>query len=94
MISYNDNQTYLSRFIKESFGDVQRNAVRAANYAGILEDDYDDYIIIMIDGYYNIVKVLDDNYPLELDNTVYPFDAKRIYPMQRVKQEIRYTTEY
>lgn len=94
MISYNDNQTYLSRFIKESFGNVQKNAVRAANNAGILEENYDDYIVIMIDGYYNIVKVLDDNYPLELNNTAYPFDDTRIYPLQRIKQEIRYTTEY
>lgn len=94
MISYNDNQTYLSRFIKESFGNVQKNAIRAANNAGILEENYDDYIVIMIDGYHNIVKVLDDNYPLELDNIAYPFDGTRIYPTQRIKQEIRYTTEY
>ncbi len=94
MILYSDNQVFLSRFIKESFGEVQTNAKRAADYAGIRKEDYDDYIVILIDGYYNIVKILDDNYPQELDETVYPFDKNRIYPIQRIKQEISYSTEY
>lgn len=40
MILYSDNQVYLSRFIKESFGEEQTNAKRAADYAGIFEKDY------------------------------------------------------
>lgn len=94
MILYTEHQNWLNRFVKESYGDTQKNAIRAAQYAGITEDEYENFIVIRVDGYYNIIRVLDDNYPLELDNTVYPFDEKRIYPTQRIKQEIRYTTEY
>ena len=88
---YDEHRTNLWRFINEiSFGDLQKNAVRAAEYAGIREEDYGDYIVITVEGYYNIVKVIDDFEPIEIDETVYPFDEKRIYPMQCIEKIIRY----
>lgn len=91
MIIYNDNQQRLGKFIEDiAFGDLEKNAIRAANYAGILKKNYNDYLVIKVDGYYNIVHIAFDNDVLEIDNTVYPFDDKRIYPMQQIEQRISY----
>ncbi len=92
-----DNQWRLDFFINiVAHGKLKENAIRAAKYAGILPRDYDEYVIIKIDGYRNIVKITGKlDYPNaelpQLNNTAYPFDEERIYPMQKIKQEIRYT---
>lgn len=91
MIIYNENQTRLNLFIKAyAFGDLEKNAIRAAEYAGIRKENYNEYLVIKIQSYYNIVHIAFESDILELDNVVYPFDEERIYPMQEIKQEIRY----
>ncbi len=96
-IIYTDHQWRLGFFINVvAYGSLQKNAIRAAEHAGILPRDYDEYLVIKIDGYQNIVKITGDpDYPdtelPQLNDTAYPFDEERIYPMQKIKQEIRYT---
>ena len=91
MIIYNDHQQRLGHFIKDiAFGDLEKNAIRAAQYAGIQKDSYNDYLVIKIDGYYNIVHIAFESDILELDNLVYPFDENRIYPIQKIAQKIDY----
>lgn len=88
---YEEHRTNLWRFINEiSFGDLQKNAIKAAEHAGIREEDYENYIVITVEGYYNIAKIIDDFEPIEIDATVYPFDDKRIYPMQGIEKVIQY----
>lgn len=92
MITYTEHQQRLNKFISEiAFGDLEKNAIRAADYAGIPKEIYNKYLVIMIDGYYNIVRIVFDNgdYP-EIDTNVYPFDENRIYPMQKIEQKINY----
>lgn len=92
MITYTEHQQRLNKFISEiAFGDLEKNAIRAADYAGIPKENYDEYLVIMIDRYYNIVHITFDNgdYP-EIDTKVYPFDENRIYPMQKIEQKINY----
>lgn len=92
MIIYTEHQQRLNKFISEiAFEDLEKNAIRAADYAGIPKETYNEYLVIMIDGYYNIVHIAFDNgdYP-EIDTKVYPFDKNRIYPMQKIEQKINY----
>ena len=91
MIIYNEHQQRLGHFIKNiAFGDLEKNAIRAADYAGISKEQYDNYLVIKVQCYYNIVHIAFESDILELDNTVYPFDEKRIYPMQQIEQKIDY----
>ncbi len=98
MILYTDHQWRLNQFIETvAYGDLQKNAIRAASNAGIQPEDYGNYLVITIDGYQNIVEIeREPDYPdielPQLKDKVYPFDEKRIYPTQKIKQEIRYTT--
>ena len=88
---YDGHRQYLGKFIEEiAYGELKENAKRAAECAGIVEEYYDDYLVIKVEGFYNIVHIMFDNDPLELDTLVYPFDEKRIYPRQKIVQEIRY----
>ncbi|MBS6464938.1 MAG: hypothetical protein KH436_08425 [Firmicutes bacterium] len=92
MITYTGHQQRLNKFISEiAFGDLEKNAIRAADYAGIPKEIYNEYLVIKVERYYNIVHVVSDdgNYP-EIDIFVYPFDENRIYPMQKIEQKISY----
>jgi len=55
-------------------------------------DEDTEYVIIKVDGYYNVCKVTDEFTPIEICTTVAPFDKDRTYPIQTIKTEIRYMT--
>lgn len=91
MILYNEHQERLGQFIKtRAYGDLEENAIRAAEYAGIAKENYNDYLVIKVEGYYNIVHIAFDNDIPEIDTVVYPFDENRIYPTQKIEQKISY----
>lgn len=92
MIYYeNANATRLNEFIKYySAGKLQENAQRAAEYACISKDIYNEYVVIRIQSHYNIVHTSFENYIQTINNVAYPFDEERIYPPQKIKQVIEY----
>lgn len=87
---YTGEKITLNTFIYESKDNLKNNAIRQANNHGITEENYNDYLVINVEGYYNIVKIIDEWEPIKIDDTVYPFDENKIYPMQRIEQKIRY----
>ena len=90
---FTEHQVTLETFIKEQISeDLINNAIKAAEYAGFYDRERwgNDLLVINVDGYYNIVEVLNNEDYCELDTTVYPFDHNRVYPMQRIEQKISY----
>lgn len=90
MVIYNGIKETLEQFINDlGMIELNENAIRAADYAGIEKENYNDYLVIEVEGYYNIVHAFDENIN-EIDSVVYPFDEKGIYPTQRIEQKIVY----
>ena len=49
------------------------------------------YVLIKVEGYYCWIKSSNDTLePNIFNNTVYPFDKERCYPIQRVEKEFRF----
>lgn len=91
MIIYNGSKAKLEQFINDlGESELKENAIRAADYAGIEKENYNEYFIIKVEGYYNIVHIVSEGDINELDSVVYPFDRERIYPEQRIEQKIVY----
>lgn len=91
----NDYENF-SLFTTEGYNEkpLIENAKKAKDYlrSWVSTDEDTDYVIIKIDGYYNVCKVIDEFQPIEICTTVAPFDREKIYPIQKIKTEIRYMT--
>ena len=85
-----------SVFTTEGYNDAAliKNAIKAKEYLKqyVSSDEDTEYVIIKVDDYYNVCKVTDEFQPIEICTTVAPFDKDRIYPIQKIKTEIRYLT--
>lgn len=91
----NDYET-LSLFTAEGYNDeaLIKNALRAKEYlqSYVSYDEDTQYVIIKVDNYYNVCKVINEFMPIQICSTVAPFDREQIYPIQQIKNEIRYMT--
>lgn len=85
-----------SLFTTEGYNEkpLIENAIRAKEYLQnyVSYDEDTQYVIIKVDNYYNVCKVINDFMPIEIYSTVAPFDREKIYPIQQIKTEIRYMT--
>lgn len=90
MILERTEYTLLCEFIADSAGtELGTTAVRAwATYQDGGETD--DYVVIRVEGYYAIAKIIDEWQPIEIKELIQPFDEKRVYPLQRIKREITF----
>lgn len=90
-----DYETF-SLFTAEYYNEkpLIENAIRAKEYLQnyVSYDEDTQYVIIKVDNYYNVCKVINDFMPIQICSTVAPFDKDKIYPIQQIKTEIRYLT--
>ena len=89
----NDYETF-SLFTTEGYNEkaLIKNALRAKEYLQkwVSNDEDTQYVIVKVDDYYNVCKVINDFMPIQICSTVAPFDKDKIYPIQQIKTEIRY----
>lgn len=89
---YNRAFEYIRKRKEISMNMIETTALR------IVEDNLDKFIgfwviMVKIEDYYCITKVIDEYNPIEISTIVYPFDevCKR-YPIQEI--EMKYTWKY
>ena len=65
---------------------------RAYNYARDFfpNAEPDDFVIIIVEGYNCITVITDERAPKEIADEVVPFDDKKVYPLQGIKQEVTF----
>ena len=80
----------LEEFIFNASEKLALQAERCASNLGILQQDYENYVVIKVEGYYNIARIIDEFTPIEIGENVYPFDEEKIYPMQGIELEFSY----
>ena len=54
--------------------------------------DFENYIIINVEGYSCIAHITDHFTPIEISRDIFPFDKENVYPMQGLKIEPRFMT--
>lgn len=93
MIWTADKTTFFAEYIfaemKQKEIMLQAFRVACDHFGG--ERSMDDFIVIRVQGYNCLALVTDEFEPIEIADMVFPFDATRTYPMQRIKQEITFT---
>ena len=91
----NDYENF-SQFTADCYNDeaLRKNALKAKEYLQnwVSTDEDTEYVIIKVEDYYNVCIVIDEFSPIEICTTVAPFDREQIYPIQKIKKEIRYMT--
>lgn len=48
----------------------------------------EDLVVIKVEGYHCLTKVVSEFWPYEICDVVFPFDRVRIYPMQEIERKI------
>lgn len=90
MILERTEYTLLCEFIADNAGtELGTNAVRAwETYRDYGETD--EYVVIEVEGYYAVSKIIDEWQPIEISELIQPFDKERVYPLQRIRREITF----
>ena len=65
---------------------------KARHFFDSKEHDMDDFIVIRVEGYSCIALITDDFSPIEISSFVFPYDQKRIFPLQQIEQKIMFST--
>ena len=84
MIWQFDYETLASE-IRTSSEEQQGIIIRAYEYAKTHfehDKEQDDFIVIRVEGYSCIALITNEFTPIEVHEHIFPYDAKRIYPMQ------------
>lgn len=74
-------------FSHDKLTKLQETAIRAFAWFNT-DGELDDYVVIRVEGYYAITKVINAWRPIEIIELVQPFDEERVYPLQRIKKKI------
>lgn len=89
---YNKAFEFIKKRKEISMNTIETTALR------IVEDNLDRFIgfemiLIKIEDYYCVAKVIDEWTPIEISPIVYPFDLEgKRYPMQEI--ELKYSWKY
>lgn len=92
---WNFDYTSLYESLQTAHGEFATNMSKAFKEAKVhfgYDKTLEDFIVIQVEGYHCIALVINDFHPIEIAETIFPFDKNRIYPMQGVVIEPKFKT--